>query len=342
MNERFQPTLDKGTTVTAPGMRCTEVTVGANVTCVAEAGGVWAAGLGDGRVLRLDAAGPDEVGRHEGAVTGLAVTAAGDIVSAGQDGMVARRGPSGDAVLRAADGIWITAFALAPKGDRIAAAAGKVVTVHEGTGIVARFDDHPSTVTGLAFAPDGSQIAASRYQGVSLWSLADLAAPDTLSWAGSMTTVSWSPDGRYVAAATQERELHVWDLVTERSFRLGGYANKVRALGWTEDGSHLYTTGADVVVAWPMAGDPGTMLPREIGYGFESRITAIAPAARNDRMLAGYSNGQIIIGETEKATARIARAPDGSEITGLVADPAQRRAVFGTRGGTVGFVDLAA
>ena len=57
----------------------------------------------------------------------------------------------------------------------------------------------------------------------------------SLAWKGAHIGVAWSPCGRYVVSALQEKELHGWDLVTMQDFRMGGYPRKTQAMAWTAD-----------------------------------------------------------------------------------------------------------
>ena len=168
----------------------------------------------------------------------------------------------------------------------------------------------------------------------------DLRRPQELIWAGSLTGLSVSPNNQYVAAATQDRELHIWDLVSGRDFRLGGYQRKVKAFGWTDDSSYLYTSGADVLVAWGLAGDPGAIPPVEIGYAFSQTISAVAEIGSRSRLVAGFTDGSLMIGEAQMGTAKIARSGQGAPVTAIVSDETLTSFAFGTADGCVGTVAL--
>lgn len=327
--------IDQGVMQISPDLRVAEEDVGANVTCVSASDGCCAAGLGDGRVLKVFGSQIQELGRHDGAVTGVVLASDGIVLSAGQDGVLRR---DGTAVFSTPGGHWITDLAVSHDGQ-IALATGRSAIVLTSDGALrARFDDHPSTVSGVALSPDGTRLAASRYNGITIHALGDLSEPLELTWRGSMVSVSWSQDGRYVVGATQDRELHIWDLVTNRDFRLGGYNRKVRQIGWSDDGNFLISTGADVVVAWPLAGDPGAMPPVEIGFAYAATVSAVPQAVKSDRMAAGFTNGTVIIGETAKGTAKIGRKADGDTVTAIDWDMTSGAAVFGTASGKLGVV----
>lgn len=328
MNTHVNP--DKGIRQVAPGVTCKEVHVGANVTALAFADAHVLAGLGDGRVVAVREGQVKTLAQHEGAVTGLVATADCDVISSGQDGRVLSNGS--DLIKPKSD--WITALCQSRETSRIALAMGRRVDVIEAGQVIASIDDFPSTVTDVTFFAGGARLAISHYGGLSLWSITTFAKPERLEWAGSMISAGVSPDGRYVAGATQDRELHVWDLATMRDYRLGGYRTKVKAMGWTTDLPYLYTTGADAIVAWGLAGDPGAFPPKEIGYAFSEAVSAVCTEATTARLPAGFSDGSIILGEAIKGTAKIVRAADGAPVTALI--DAGDMYCFGTKSGVVG------
>ncbi|MCI4666315.1 MAG: hypothetical protein MRY74_16525 [Neomegalonema sp.] len=333
---------DHGAEQIAPGVASRESHVGANVTTLAALKNGCAAGLGDGRVLTISADGVAERAQHSGAVTAIAATADDGVVSAGQDGLVLlTRADGGQMTLIDAKGEWITAAAHSVANGLTAAAYGKNIVVAGPDGLVGRFTDHPSSVADLCFSPAGDRLAVSRYDGVTIWSMTDAAAPIELSWKGSAVAVSWSPDGRYIAAATQDRELHAWDMVTGKDYRLGGFKAKPRQIAWSDDSAYLLSSGADVIASWPIAGGPGAFPPVEIGYVCDSSVSAVAGGPIK-RLAGGFTNGAILIGDATKGDAMIARAgvagdPD-AEITRLAWDADHRRLYFGARNGALGLV----
>ncbi|MEM7719059.1 MAG: hypothetical protein AAF222_07630 [Pseudomonadota bacterium] len=328
MNTHVNP--DKGVRQVAPGVECKEMSLGANVTCLAYDAGAIYAGLGDGRVVMVQDGKAETVATHAGAVTGLVVSAASLVISSGQDGRLLCNGV--DVIKPRSD--WITALCQTKDHTRTAVLSGRAVNVIEDGQIIASLDDFPSTVTGAEFFGAGNRLAISHYGGLSLWSIDRFAKPERLTWAGSMISASVSPDERYIAGATQDREVHVWDFAANRDFRLGGYRTKVKSMGWSLDVPYLYTTGADALVAWGLAGDPGAFPPKEIGYAFSEAVSAVSPTAQSDRMPAGFTDGSLLLGEVTKGTAKIVRAASGGAVTKIIT--AGDAFCFGTQSGEVG------
>ncbi|MBX2854836.1 MAG: hypothetical protein KTR21_07600 [Rhodobacteraceae bacterium] len=341
---------DYGAEQIAPGVSLREVEVGANVTALSVLTRGVAVGLGDGEVLALVDGDPLRLGRHDGAVTAVCDLGGGRVLSAGQDGRVLQFSleTSGGApiALHESSKDWVTECAHHAGAGMTAAAVGRAIVLITADGVGGWLTDHPSTVTGLAFSPRGDQIAASRYDGVTVWSTQDAATPVELYWKGSAIAVSWSPDGRYVAAATQDRELHVWDLATGKDYRLGGFTSKVRQIGWSADSSHLVCSGSDVIAAWPIAGGPGAFPPREIGYVCAAQVSAVAAGRATDRLAGGFSNGAVLIGDAKSGDALIARAGgegDGGAITRLAwAQGGFDRLYYGTRDNKCGEIRIQA
>jgi WD40 repeat protein len=337
--------IDIGAQVTSPLLRRAEVRLGANVTAATVLDGRAAFALGDGTVRLRDfaiddgrvAVGNSEVvaACHSGAATALAPFRGG-FVSAGQDGRVVRYTGTevGVVPLIDFDGRWVDALAVHGHTGRIAAAAGRrLVVTAERSGQV-ESDAFASTVAGLAFAPEGRRIAVAHCDGVSVLSVETGVREHLLGWKGAHIGVSWSPDGRFVVSATQERELHVWDLVTLLDLRLGGYPHKIHGLHWLHNGSFLVCTGADVITAWSFVeAGPGGKPPIEIGYAYDGLVTAVAAHPSAPLVAGGYSTGSILIGGTNKGEALVARGSDGDAITALSWAANGRCLIAGTAGG---------
>jgi len=349
--------IDIGARVVSPLLAAAERPLPANITNAAIVGdGRQAAfALGDGTVRLCDisqaSGASSEIGaptvatRHQGAATALEAFRDG-LVSAGQDGHVMCWLPSAGDPRSLIDfkARWVNALAVHDQTGRIAAAADRdlIVTDHEGQTILA-FSDFPSTIASLSFDPVGRRLAVAHLDGISLLSVDKGERDICLEWKGSHIGVSWSPDGRYVVSATQERELHVWDLVTLRDLRMGGYPHKIHGLRWQSEGPFLICTGADVITAWSFAdAGPSGKPPIEIGYVYNGLVTAVASSPTRALVAGGYSTGSLLLGGVVKGEALLARASDGDAITSLAWAPDGCRVVAGTAGGTGILVDVPA
>ncbi|MCB2099428.1 MAG: WD40 repeat domain-containing protein [Rhodobacterales bacterium] len=336
MTAAAEDTADAGVRVVSPSVGLAETpAVGVHPTfaLVEAARNRAVVGFGDGSLRALPLT-PETTG-YAGlaAVDGVPLVAARDLdggLLIGTDGagLVALRGEA-LAPVAAAEG-WINALAVHPGAGLRAFAADRRVTVLDGTG-QARLTtgEHDSTVAGLAFSPDGAWIAAAHYGGVLVWATDDpRAAPVRLDWHGSHTVVSWSPDGRFIVTAMQDKEMHAWRWQDRKSLRMSGYPSKIRALSWTADGRYLAASGADTVTSWDCSGQgPMGRAPLEFGYVYNGTVRQVAAHPERLLVAGGYSDGTILIGRIEQETAVIARPSSGAPVVALDWSPDGRRLV---------------
>lgn len=332
---------DLGIDQIAPGITATELKREGNITCMTLSDDAVYLGLGDGQVVKLDKSfTEDTVASHTGAVVSLSEGQDGSIFSAGQDGRVMRHCGGDAAIISEDENDWVNALSTSNATGYLAVAKGRELNVFDGDSLMAHFQSPTSTFTDVVFSPDGKELAASCYNGVSLFSTTDPDKADILPWKGSLVEVSWSPDGRFIAAATQDREIHMWDLVDGKDYRLGGFTAKPRQLCWTACSNYLISLGSDVIAAWPLAGGPGAFPPQEIGYASNAQLSAVTAGGAIDRIAGGFSDGSILIGNIRSGEAMIARIPDGASVTVLEWEKGQKTLYFGTAAGNYGAISM--
>lgn len=320
--------VDQGVRVVAPEIALTPFNFGAFVVaaCFNGAGNHAFFATGDGRLWTVDRTNPElprplALGAGELLPLALAADCDGTGVLIGTDAGALLRAETSGAVtplVAEADG-WVANLAVHAKAGLRAYSVGRAVHVLDAAGRpVACFEDHPSTPTGLGFSPEGKRLAVAHYNGVTVWDLRGQAGKRELFWRGSHIAVAWSPDGRYIATATQDRDLHCWRLKDERDFRMSGYSSKIRAIAWSRDAAYLCASGADSVTSWHCRGDgPAGKPPLELGYAFNGTVLQVATHPTKDCVAAGYDTGSVLIGDIAKGDAVIARPPDDAPISSL-------------------------
>jgi WD40 repeat protein len=240
---------------------------------------------------------------------------------------------------------WVDRLAWSPDGMVLAAAVGRSVCFVSTDGSLrGRFDGHPSTVTGLAWhAARGGVITAT-------YGVLSLIAPDDPSpilqhyFRTSLLTVCPSPDGRFVAAGTQDPMVHVWDLDDETNeVNLTGYGGKVALLAWSPAHPLLATGAGSSVVTWDFAGgDPFRRPPEVVSFG-GARVTAIA-FLWSGEVLVGTDGGAVWcldLGPGGEARDRAVLARTTGAVYGLVPSPDSRGLAVIGAGGRVTYLSLA-
>ena len=341
---------DAGARVVSASVDLAETDLGAYVTFLQPAAGVVVAGFGDGSLRMIPLS---EGLRGLTKIADLEATplaACGDLDSAAalvgtDDGRLLKVAAEGvQEVLAHADGAWVDHVAVSARAKLRAFGAGRAVHVigaDGASGLV--LEDHPSTVAGLAFAPDGASIAVAHYGGVTIWPLAGTPRPERLAWHGSHIALAWSPDGRYIVTAMQDKEMHCWRMADRRGMRMSGYPKKIRSLSWTADSQYLAASGADTVTSWGfMGGGPGGKPPLEFGYVFNGTVTAVAASPKRHLVAGGYDDGTVLIGDIEKGDAVIARPAGGATMTALAWSSDGACVVAGTEKGEIALMRVGA
>jgi WD40 repeat protein len=319
----------------------TSFELGAHVTGACFLGETLAFALGDGRVVLRRGEETREVGAHDGAVQVFA-NDSNTLFTGGDDGLVTCTDAAGATETIADEkGKWIDALALSPAGA-LAWSAGKQVKVRDKSGEIKEITA-PSSVRGLAFAPKGHRLAYAHNGGASLWFPNAAAPPEFLEWKGSHLEVTFSPDGRFLVTSMQENALHGWKLADKKHMRMTGYPAKVRSLSWSHDGKWLGSSGADACIVWPFADKDGPMnrAPRECGVR-RARVSAVEFHTKALVISVGYDDGCILLCRLSEGTELLVRRASAytGPITALAWDLAGSRLVFGTSGGSAGWLNL--
>jgi WD40 repeat protein len=310
-------------------------------------GGHFAASLGDGTLRIIErgnpGSGPTVVAVHDGAVLTLQRDLAPNgFLSGGDDGRLVQTRTGGSRrTLLHVPGQFIDTIAVADTARAVA--LGREVRLLDDAGNeIGRTADHPSTVSGLAFNPKGKRLAVSHYGGVTLWWNTSIGGtPMRYRWRGSHIAISWSPDGKYLMTATQERELHGWRLANGSDIRMGGYAAKIRSFDWIAKPPYFVTAGADTVTAWSFAGrGPEGRPPFEFGQRPGILVTCVAAHPSRPLVAFGYEDGETHVAEVPGNRVIELRRGDGSKVTGIAWSANGAALATGTADGTVSLTEL--
>ena len=117
---------------------------------------------------------------------------------------------------------------------------------------------HAGPVIGVAWSPDSKRIvsgtgAAGNYgpvtsnNSVKVW---DAATGQTLltytGSSGQVYALAWSPDGKWIASAGDDKSVHIWNAATGQTLtQYHGQTNIIFDVAWSPDGSSIASASAD-------------------------------------------------------------------------------------------------
>jgi WD40 repeat protein len=198
-------------------------------------------------------------GGPKGAVTALVRTAAGDLLSASNDGLLYRCAHGNQATAWRAHDAAINAMAMSR--DRkllLTASADKTVKLHDaakGTPLCT-LQGHTGNVTSVAFGPDQAWAASgSDDRTVILWDLKEGKKRYTLEGhAEGVNAIAISPQGDWLASASDDNTIRIWPIKDgkpdpERDpIVLDQHTRQVTCVTFSVDGKEVLSAGQDQTI----------------------------------------------------------------------------------------------
>lgn len=207
-----------------------------------------------------------ELTGHESAVLALSGTPDGKILVSGSADRTVRAWNPGSGQVLWTHTLKSAVCSVAVRKDgkfvAVGAADGSLILL-EPTGPspreTANISGHLAGVSGVAFDPNGLRLATCGGDGlVRIWNVNDAGGlsplmkfegqvkPGTASGYSPVTSVTFSPDGRFLASCGADQIVHVWDVQTKGETRgLRAHTDWVTSVAFSPDGRFLASAGVD-------------------------------------------------------------------------------------------------
>ena len=156
----------------------------------------------------------------------------------------------------------IFGFGYAADGGRVAVGLtdGRVQLFEPATGKVRELGRMTGFVGSVQVTPDRSAVIASDEAGhVTQLSMAGAPPRSIGEVAARLTIMRLSRAGRWLAAATADGEIHLWDLVTGGSTRLHAHATSLTGFGFLGEHAMYSLDQSGLLAVWPL--DDRRLLP---------------------------------------------------------------------------------
>lgn len=325
-------------------------------------GRVAATGGGNGTVLVWPLSDPrprpKAVGKHQGRVSGIALTRDGSrLASAGTDGIVELSDLTGTDKRDIQTGREVFTVAFNPAGDTLAAGGSGDAIMFWETGHIPPGgrnvppdktlpNAHPGGVMSVAFSPDGQLIASGGVDKmVRLWKtesldpLPDLTTLTGKGHAAAVTSVAFDARGSRLASGSNDQTVQLWDVAHLK--RIGdpmvGHQGLVLSVAFVSNGDsdEIVSGGNDQSLRF-WNGDVGQPTSAPL-VGHKDAVTGVAISADGRHVVSGGVDGAVLLWDSTTGTKdkQMPGGPGGPVVTRVAMNGAGDVIASGTADGKI-------
>ncbi|WP_428031724.1 WD40 repeat domain-containing protein [Ancylobacter sp.] len=220
------------------------------------------------------------------------------------------------------------------------AASGSVTRYHANGYTARAMARYDGTARTVAVSPDGQSVTLGFEARLSIVDVASGAREPFEIAGGPVEALSWSPDGRRLAAGLLDGGVALIDIADRRLLRLPDYPAPVRTLDWSDDSRQLVTGGAFRTIVWAVG--QGSERPGTLETG-RSGFVAVEAARLHPRLplvAAGYENGMIVVMAIGHRDELVIRDPAPGGLRDLRWSPDGEHLAFHAAQGWAGVIDV--
>jgi WD40 repeat protein len=195
--------------------------------------------------------------------------------------------------------------------------------------------------SAMAVSPDGRYFAIGADGCLLVRAFGPRPEPTASFELGSVSALSWSPDGSWLAASVVKAGVVLVRLADARIVRICTYPATVASLSWSADSRVLVTSGAYRMIAWDVSSlnDDGER-PTNLATGRARFVLAETVDIHPERRLvaAGYTDGMVAVARIGRSDELVVRAPGRGAIHALRWSSDGQHLAFGTSDGEAAIV----
>ncbi|RZN34843.1 WD40 repeat domain-containing protein [Bradyrhizobium sp. Leo121] len=158
---------------------------------------------------------------------------------------------------------------------------------------------------------------------------------------GSISTLSWSPDGSWLAISVAKTGIVLVRLSDARIVRIPGYPASVASLSWSADSRVLVTSGGYRVIAWDVSSlSDASEQPTNLATARARFVLVEAVDMHSERHLvaAGYGDGMVVVTRIGDPDELVVKPPGRGPVRALQWSRDGQHLAFGTSGGEAAIV----
>jgi WD40 repeat protein len=194
---------------------------------------------------------------------------------------------------------------------------------------VAEFSGHQGWVMSVSFSPDGQYLATGSSDSTArLWDLNHLPNPPLLRGGNggvvfsghqdSVWSVSFSPNGQYLATASHDRTARLWDMQGNQVAEFSGHQGWVWSVSFSADGQYLATGSSDSTARlWDMQGNQVAEFSghqdsvRSVSFSLNGQYLATGSVDRTARLWDRKGNQLVEFSGHQFSVTSVSFSPDG-------------------------------
>jgi WD40 repeat protein len=228
-----------------------------------------------------------------------------------------------------------------PAGGILAASDGSII-FYDSNGEVGWLQQRAGgNASAMAVSQDGRWFAVGADNCLLVRAFGPRPEPTASFELGSISTLSWSPDGCWLAASVVKTGIVLVRLADARIVRIPRYPANVTSLSWSRDSRVLVTSGAYRMVAWDVSSLNGeSEQPMNLATGRARFVPVETVDMHPERPLvaAGYGDGMVAVARIGDSDELVVKPPGRGAIHVLRWSRDGQHLVFGTSDGEAAIV----